>query len=47
RVWKLTRRLCLHNQYFANLDALAAVVAAQFAAGAQPNDVLRRLCSLG
>lgn len=47
RVWKLTRRLCLHNQHFAKLDALAAVVEAQFAAWAQPNDVLRRLCSLG
>ena len=46
RVWKLTRRLCLHNRYFAFLDSVVAAVETQFAEWTQPNDALRRLCAI-
>ena len=46
RVWKLTRRLCLHNRYFAFLDSVAEAVEAQFAEWTKPNDTLRRLCAI-
>jgi transposase len=44
RVWKLLRRRCLHNQYFACLSLLTKTVDQQFAAWAKPNQVLRKLC---
>ena len=31
RVWKLTRRLCLHHRYFGLLDGVVAAVEGQFA----------------
>jgi transposase len=31
RVWKLTRKLCIHDEYFSSLDAVITVVEAQFA----------------
>jgi len=43
RVWKLTRRRCLHNRYFPTLTELIEIVDAQFAAWARPNAMLRRL----
>jgi transposase len=46
RVWKLLRRLWLHNRYFPTLAELVEIVDAQFAAWARPNTVLRRLCSV-
>ncbi len=46
RVWKLTRRLCLHNRYLALLDSVVAAVETQFAEWTQPNDALRRLCAI-
>jgi hypothetical protein len=46
RVWKLTRRLCLHNRYFGLLDGVVAAVETQFAEWTKPNDALRRLCAL-
>jgi transposase len=46
RVWKLTRRLCLHNRYFAFLDSVAEAVEAQFAEWTKPNDTLRRLYAI-
>src|ERR1039458_10329649 len=46
RVWKLTRRLCLHNYYFARLDQVCAAVEHQFLAWSQPNETLRKLCTL-
>jgi transposase len=45
RVWKLLRRLWLHNRYFPTLAELVEIVDAQFAAWARPNTMLRRLCS--
>jgi transposase len=44
RVWKLLRRLALHNRYFATLDAVIGAVAAFFRPWRKPNEVLRRLC---
>jgi hypothetical protein len=46
RVWKLTRKLCIHDQYFPSLEAVIAVVEAQFVEWAQGNETLRRLCSI-
>lgn len=46
RVWKLTRRLCLHNRYFGLLDGVVAAVEDQFAAWTNPNQDLRRLCAI-
>ncbi len=46
RVWKLLRKLWLHNRYFPTLDDLVVPVDLQFAAWARPNSVLRRLCAL-
>ena len=46
RVWKLTRRLCLHNRYFPTLAAVVAAVEEQFASWAKPNESLRRLCTV-
>lgn len=46
RVWKLTRRLCLHNRYFGLLDGVVAAVEGQFAAWTNPNEDLRRLCAI-
>jgi len=46
RVWKLLRRLWLHNRYFPTLAELIEIVDAQFAVWKRPNTVLRRLCSI-
>ncbi len=45
RVWKLTRRLCLHNRYFADLDDLTHDVEQQFKQWHRGNETLRRLCA--
>jgi len=46
RVWKLTRRRCLHNRYFAHLDDVIQAVESEFAAWIKPNNTLRRLCAI-
>jgi transposase len=46
RVWKLTRRLCLHNRYFGFLESVIYAVETQFAHWTDPNDALRRLCAI-
>ncbi len=46
RVWKATRRLCIHNQYFESLDQVIDVVEARFTKWLKPNETLRRLCVL-
>jgi transposase len=46
RVWKLTRRLCLHNRYFAKLDDVIAAVESRFGDWTRRNEVLRRLCAI-
>jgi transposase len=46
RVWKLTRRLCLHNRYFDALDDVTTAVEDQFNNWTDANDTLRRLCAI-
>lgn len=46
RVWKLTRRLATHNQYFATLDEVLKAVFCQFEPWAKPNETIRRLCAI-
>lgn len=46
RVWKLTRRLCLHNRYFPLLQEVTNTVETEFASWAGPNETLRRLCAI-
>jgi hypothetical protein len=46
RVWKLTRRLCLHNRYFETLSLVTDHVESQFLQWAMRNETLRRLCAI-
>ena len=46
RVWKLTRRQCLHNRYFPVLSEVVHSVEAQFALWERGNVTLRRLCAI-
>lgn len=46
RVWKLTRRCCLHNRYFPLLSELVQDVEQQFQQWAYGNETLRRLCAI-
>jgi len=46
RVWKLTRRLCLHNCYFPTLAGVIEAVEARFGCWKQSNEPLRKLCSI-
>ena len=46
RVWKMTRRLCTHNRYFATLEELTHVVFDQFQLWRKPNTELQRLCAI-
>ena len=46
RVWKLTRRQCLHNRYFPVLSEVVNSVEAQFALWVRGNVTLRRLCAI-
>jgi transposase len=46
RVWKLTRRLCTHNQYFEKLEHLIKKVETQFKFWKIPNRILMKLCAI-
>lgn len=46
RVWKLVRRLCLHNRYLASLDDIVAAVEGVFEQWRRGNETLRRLCAI-
>lgn len=46
RVWKLTRRLCLHNRYFPSLNDIIQTVENQFNLWKIGNNTLRRLCAI-
>ena len=46
RVWKLTRRLCLHNRYFSSLSEVFDSVENEFQQWTSPNETLRRLCAI-
>jgi len=46
RVWKLTRRVCLHDQYFPTLQSVSAVVEKQFVQWERGTETLRKLCAM-
>lgn len=46
RVWKLTRRQCLHNEYFSKLPLICDRVESQFDQWRHGNQTLRRLCQI-
>jgi len=46
RVWKLSRKLCTHNQYFPDLQDLANAVANQLRLWESPNKTLIKLCGI-
>ncbi len=46
RVWKLTRRQCIHNRCFPALEEVVAAVETQFGYWANGNQTLRRLCAI-
>ena len=46
RVWKLVRKLRLHDEYFPALQTVIAAVESQFAKWGGRNETLRRLCAI-
>jgi transposase len=46
RVWKLTRRQCIHNRYFPTLQEVVTTEETQFAYWANGNETLRRPCAI-
>ena len=46
RVWKLTRRLCIHNRYFPQLSNVVDSVENQFHEWSTRSDDLRKLCAI-
>jgi transposase len=44
RVWKLTRRQCIHNRYFPKIWDVVNSVESQFELWTKENDELRKLC---
>lgn len=46
RVWKLTRRLCLHNRYFPTTDTIIDAVDPMFLDWQNGNETLKRLCAI-
>lgn len=46
RVWKLIRRRCLHNQYFAELNDVITAITPCLRAWSRPNTTLARLCGI-
>jgi transposase len=46
RVWKLTRKLCVHNRYFPTLQDLIFTIEQQYKLWVKPNHTLHRLCAI-
>lgn len=46
RVWKLVRRKCLHNRYFATLQLVTEVVESQFQCWERGSEELQKLCTV-
>ena len=46
RVWKLFRRRCLHNRYFAELNDVIQAINPCIRAWSRPNTTLARLCGI-
>ena len=46
RLWKLARKLCLHNRYFPTLDDVVRSVESKFAEWASGSEAVRILCAI-
>lgn len=46
RVWKLTRRLAVHNRYFADIEDVASSVDGVFNQWRKGSDTLKKLCAI-
>ena len=46
RLWKLTRRICLHNRYFPSLEDVVKSVELKFSKWTSGNDAVRKLCAI-
>jgi transposase len=46
RVWKFTRRRCLHDRHFKSLEEVISAVETEFTTWARRSDNLRRLCAI-
>ena len=46
RLWKLTRRLCLHNRYFPTLENVVESVESRFRKWTLGSEAIRRLCAI-
>jgi transposase len=46
RLWKLVRRLCLHNRYFPTLDNVVESVESKFNTWRSGSEVVRKLCAI-
>ena len=46
RLWKLTRRLCLHNRYFPTLEDVIRPVESRFSEWTSGNETIRKLCAI-
>jgi hypothetical protein len=46
RLWKLTRRLCLHNRYFPTLQNVVESVESKFNEWTSGNEIVRKLCAI-
>jgi transposase len=46
RVWKLTRRLAVHNRYFPSIDDVIDAVETIFDSWTSKNDILSKLCAI-
>jgi len=46
RLWKLTRRLCLHNRYFPTLEDVVKSVESKFIDWTLGNEAVRKLCAI-
>lgn len=46
RVWKLTRRICTHNQYFPTMRMLVRKINRRFRGWAKANPELQKLCCI-
>lgn len=46
RLWKLTRRLCLHNRYFPTLEDVVRSVESRFTEWTSGNETVRKLCAI-
>jgi hypothetical protein len=46
RVWKLTRRLCLHNVYLPKLDQVCATAEQQFDQWSAGSSAIQKLCAI-